>query len=167
MRTSGLLSLVLVGGCHFFVPDTRTPADRAREVAPRCQVFTEEAAAAVLSASLIDSVEPSYAHVQSGPSFYQAHLRGARIHLKPIGAVSRETIVRNLECHESRVVLGTTPAMTDDPYAVPGQWLDIDVDSEKDGFVVRSETDDMATAHDILDRARRFAAAATHAAPTH
>lgn len=165
MRTSTLFTLVLFSGCHFFVPDTRTPADRAREIAPHCEAFTEEAAAPLLSASLIDSVEPSYAHVQSGPSFYQAHLRGARIHLKPVAALSRETIARNLECHESRVVLGTTPAMTDDPYAFPGQWLDIDVDSEKDGFVVRSETDDMATAHDILDRAKRFAAAAAPPPP--
>ena len=152
--------LVFLAGCHFFVPDTRTPVDFAREVAPRCQAFTEEAAAPLLSASAIDSVEASYAHVQSGPSFYQAHLRGARIHLKPIGAVSRETIARSLECHQSRVVLGTTPPAADDPYVLADRWLDIDVDSEKDGFVVRVESDDIASARTVLDRAKRFASPA-------
>jgi hypothetical protein len=149
--------LLLLAGCHFFVPDTRAPADRAREVTPRCEAFTEEAAAALLSPATIDSVEPAYSYVQSGPGDRQAHLRGARIHLKPIASLSRESIARSLECHESRVLLGTTPPRTDDPYALTSQWLDIDVDSEKDGFVVRVETDDVPAARDVLERARRFA----------
>jgi hypothetical protein len=159
MHARSPLLLTLLAGCHFFVPDTRTPADFAREVAPRCQAFTEEAAAPLLSAAAVDTVEPSYAHVQSGPSFYQAHLRGARIHLKPIAALSRETIARSLECHQSRVVLGTVRGAVDEPYSHAPQWLDIDVDSEKDGFVVRVESDDITTAHDVLERAKRFVAA--------
>ena len=42
-------------------------ADRAREVAPRCQGFTEEAARRCCLAAAIDSVEPAYSYVQSGP----------------------------------------------------------------------------------------------------
>jgi hypothetical protein len=154
-----LLPCLLLAGCHFFVPDTRTPADHAREVAPRCHGFPEEAAAPLLSSSAIDSVEPAYSYVQSGPGDRQARLRGARIHLRPIAALSRESIARSLECHESRVVLGGTPPRADDPYAIADRWLDVDVDSEKDGFVVRVQTDDLPTARDVLERAKRFAAA--------
>jgi hypothetical protein len=163
MRSMATASLVLVSACNFFVPDTRTPADRAGDLTRRCGAFTEEAAAPLLAPSAIDSVEPAYAHVQSGPSFYQARLRGARIHLRPIATMSRESIARSLECHESRVVLGAAQPAADDPYAVAGTWLDIDVDSDKDGFVVQVGSDDLPTARDALERARRFAAA--HAGP--
>jgi hypothetical protein len=156
-----MVVLCVLSGCHFFVPDTRTPADHAREVAPRCQGFTDESAATLLSPAAIDSVEPAYSYVQSGPGDRQARLRGARIHLKPIAALSRESIARSLECHESRSLLGSTPPAVDDPYAVASQWLDIDVDSEKDGFVVRVQTDDAPTAREVLARAKRFAGAGT------
>lgn len=148
--------LLLLAGCHFFVPDTRTPADRAREVSPHCQGFTEEAAGPLLSATAIDAVEPAYFHVQSGPGDRQARLRGALIHLRPVATSSRESIARSLECHQSRVVLGATPASVDEPYAFPGQWLDIDVDSTRDGFVVQVGSDDVSTARDVLARAKRF-----------
>jgi len=157
MRPASVV-LLLVAGCHFFVPDTRTPADRAREVAPRCQGFTEEAAAPLLSPSAIDTVEPAYSYVQSGPGDREARLRGARIHLRPIAALSRESIARSLECHESRFLLGMAQSVADDPYTLAGQWLDIDVDSEKDGFDVRVEVDDPHAARDVLERTRRFAA---------
>jgi hypothetical protein len=150
--------LSLVAGCHFFVPDTRTPADRARELVTRCQGFTDEAAATLLSPAAIDSVEPAYSYVQSGPGDRQARLRGARIHLMPIAALSRESMARSFECHESRFLLGTLRRFADDPYALTGQWLDIDVDSEKDGFVVLVQTDDLPAAREVLERARRFAA---------
>jgi hypothetical protein len=140
------------------VPDARTPQDRAREVAPRCQGFTDEAAAVLLSPAAIDSVEPAYSYVQSGPGDRQARLRGARIHLQPIAALSRESIARSLECHESRFLLGTTASVVDDPYTLASQWLDIDVDSEKDGFVVRVQADDAPAARSVLERAKRFAA---------
>jgi hypothetical protein len=148
--------LLLLAGCHFFVPDTRTPADRAREVSPRCQGFTEEAAAPLLSATAIDTVEPAYSYVQSGPGNRQARLRGALVHLRPIATSSRESIARSLECHQSRVVLGATTPSADEPYALAGQWLDIDVDSTRDGFVVQVGSDDVPTAREVLARAKRF-----------
>jgi hypothetical protein len=152
MRSRSLLLLLLLPGCRFFF--ARTPADNAREIAPRCREFTDEAAAQLLSPSLVDAVEPAY--TQSGPGDREQRLRGSRIHLRPIVGLSRESITRSLECHESRVVLGTTPALPNDPYALPGRWLDIDVDSDKDGFVVQMGSDDLPTARDALSRARRF-----------
>ena len=78
--------------------------------------------------------------------------------MKPIAALSRESISRSLECHQSRFLLGSTPPRADDPYALASQWLDMDVDSEKDGFVVRVQTNDPPTAREVLERAKRFAA---------
>jgi hypothetical protein len=127
-------------------------------MAPRCQGFTEESAVTLLSPAAIDSVEPAYSYLESGPGDREARLRGARIHLRPIAALSRESIARSLECHESRFLVGGTPPPAEDPYTLAGQWLDIDVDSEKDGFIVRVQADDPSAARVVLDRARRFAA---------
>lgn len=163
MRTYLPVALVLALGCGAYnplLPDMRTPADFARDVAPRCAGFPEEAAAALLSPAAIDSVEPAYSYVQSGPGDREARLRGARIHVRPTAAAaSPEAIARALECHESRVVLGTASAGPDDPYSLPDHWLDIGVSSEGDGFVVRVEPQERAAsdaAREILARAKRF-----------
>jgi hypothetical protein len=156
-----VLLLSAACGANPLVPDLRTPADFAREIAPRCRGFADESAAALLSPAAIDSVEPDYTHVKSGPVDREARLCGARIHVRPMPGLSRETIARSLECHESRVVLGATVALPDDPYVLAGQWLDIAVESEGDGFAVRVEPEairERETPREILERARRFAA---------
>jgi hypothetical protein len=139
------------------LPDLRTPLDRARELEPRCKGLSEESAAAIVSAGGVDSVEPAYSYVSSGPSDREARLRGARIHVRPLPGFSRESIQRGLECHQKRVVLNEARALDNDPYVLPGRWLDIDVDSEGDGFVVSVTIDSFGDARSVLDRARWFA----------
>jgi hypothetical protein len=159
------LASALVGcsGIPGLVPDTRTAADHAREVEPKCKGFgEEEAATPLLSASIVDSVEPAYSHVQSGPVDREARLRGASLHVKPLPGFSRESLTRNLECHEARVMLGRVTALADDPYVLAGNWLDIDVDSDGDGFVVQVRADSIEVARQILDRAQRFAGVRPH-----
>jgi hypothetical protein len=144
-------------GCHVpgLVPDARTPADHALAIEPRCQGFTEERVAPLLSVTAIDSVEPAYSYVQSGAE-RQARLRGARITVKPLTGLSREALARIIECHEARVTLGRVAAGVDDPYVLADDWLDIDVDSEGDGFVVLVRADGMYAARRVLEKARRF-----------
>jgi hypothetical protein len=158
------LAFALTGcaGIPFLSPDVRTPADRAREMEPKCQGFGEETAAPLLARSAVDSVEPAYSHVQSGPADREARLRGARIHVRPLPGFSREAMDRSLRCHESRVLLGRVPAGADDPYVLEGSWLDIDVDSEGDGFVVSVLADDIDAARRVLQGAQRFAATPAH-----
>jgi hypothetical protein len=152
----GAACLCLVGCFLSPIPDTRTPADRAREIAPRCKAFSEEASRNALSPSLIEAVEPAYSYVSSGPVDRQARLRGARVHLRPAEGLSRESLQRNLECHQAGVLLGQIRGPVDDPYVLPGVWLDIDADSDGDGFVVAVQTNALASARDVLERARRF-----------
>jgi hypothetical protein len=165
MRLSVLaLASALVGcsGIPFLVPDTRTAADRAGEVEPKCKGFGEETGTPLLSASIVDSVEPAYSHVQSGPVDREAVLRGASLHIKPLPGFSRESLTRNLECHEARVMLGRVAARADDPYVLAGNWLDIDVDSEGDGFVIQVRADSIDVARQVLERAQRFAGVQPH-----
>jgi hypothetical protein len=151
-------AMSLVGCFLSPIPDTKTPADHAREFAARCTSFSEETAEPALAPSQVEAVEPAYSFVSSGPVDRQAHLRGALLHLRPAPALSRESVQRSLECHQARVALGSGRQLADDPYVLPGAWLDVDVDSEGDGFVVAVRADRLADAKAVLDRARRFAA---------
>lgn len=143
------------GGVPFLLPDARTPVDRAGEMEPKCRGLSETDVAPLLSTQAVEAVEPSIARVKSGPMDREARMRGALLHVRPLPGVSREGLTRGLECHQVRVVLGQVPPTTDDPYVLPGRWLDIDTDSVGDGFVVRVETDEPADAREVLARARR------------
>jgi hypothetical protein len=141
-----------------FLPDTRTPSEHAGEVARRCAVFSEDAVGPLVAPASVEAVEPAYTYIASGSAEREARLRGALIHLRPGPAMSRESIQRALECHQAHVVLGAASARDDDPYVLPGAWLDIDADSDGDGFVVAVRSDALGDARGVLERARRFAA---------
>jgi hypothetical protein len=150
---------VSCSGVPFLVPDARTAADRARELEPKCKDFGEASVAPMLTPSAIDTVEPAYSYVKSGPVDREARLRGARIRIKPLPGFSKETIARSVECHQARVTLGEAPPRTDDPYVLPGMWLDVDVESEGDGFAILVRSDVPDVARRALERARRYASA--------
>jgi hypothetical protein len=146
-------------GCSFFVPDTKTSADHARAIEPKCAPGGTDTERAAISADIVESVEPSYAHVLGGPNRADSRLRGARLHLRPLPGASPESLTRDLECHQARVTLGREVATEADPYVLPGRWMTIDVRSEHDGWVVLVESDDHDDAVTALERARRFVAA--------
>jgi hypothetical protein len=157
MNPAALLLTASLAGCVLSpLPDMRTPADRARELTPRCEGFADVSSGPVTSRSGIDSVEPAYAHVATGNGSEQ-RLRGARIHVRPLPGATSQLLARSLECHESSVVLGKSETVVDDPFVLPNRWIDVDVDTEADGFVVLVRADSFEDAKRILERARRFA----------
>jgi hypothetical protein len=147
----------LVAGCAAFVPDSRTPVDRARELDAKCKDVREDSAAPLLAPANVDAIEPAYAYVSGGPNGRDAHLRGARIRVKPLAGATRESLTRILQCHQAHVVGGSVAAAPGDPYSLPERWLAIDVESESDGFAVLVCSDDLADARRVLERARLFA----------
>jgi hypothetical protein len=152
------LPLTFAGaGCFLSpVPDLRTPADHARKIEPRCRGFGEASVAPLLQPSAFDSVGPAYSYVKSGPNDPEARLRGARIQVRPLPGMSRESLTRTLECHEARVTLDHLAVPANDPYTLPDRWVDIDVESTGDGFVVLVRADNFDDAHHVLERAKAF-----------
>jgi hypothetical protein len=166
MNNVVLLIALPLSGCFLSpIPETKTAVAHAHALDVKCRGYADRGAASLLSPGAVDSVEPAISHVQSGPMDPEARLRGARIHVRPLAGLAKESLQRTLECHEAAVALGTTPPLEDDPYILPSQWLDIDVDSEGDGFVVSVRTDDIATARQVLERAKHYAAANRVAQP--
>ncbi len=155
------LSAVLACACGpipGLIPDTRTPRDFARELEPRCAAYPESDFASLLSRDTLDGVEPSVAHVRAGSLDPEARLQGVRIHLRPLPGFTPELLTRRVECHQARVVLGQVTPVPDDPYVLPGRWLDLNASAERDGFVVRAEVQPIALARQVLERAQRFVA---------
>jgi hypothetical protein len=138
------------------LPDMRTAADHAHEVEARCKADPNRPIDETLPPSAIDSVGPAYSYVHSGPMDPEARLRGSSIHVRPLPGMGKESLGRMLECHQVAVTLSGRPPAGDDPYVLPDQWLDIDVDSDRDGFVVLVRTDQFDTARQVLARAKLY-----------
>ena len=147
---------LVLAGCRMFspIPDMRTAADHAHEVESRCKAEPDRPIEETLPPSAIDSVRPSYSYVHSGPVDPEARLRGSSIHVRPLPGLGKESLGRTLECHQVAVTLGHMTAGANDPYVLPHQWLDIDVDSDRDGFVVLVRADDFESARKVLERAK-------------
>jgi hypothetical protein len=159
-RICGLAGVFIAGvGCAYnpIWPDMRTPVDRARDVVSRCTQPDEAVDALVLSTSDLEGVEPAYFYVPSGMD-RSMRLRGVRLRFRPKAILSADSLQRSAECHQSLVTLGSAPAIPDDPYALPGSWLDIKAISTGDGYVVTVLIDDREKAQRVVDRARHFAA---------
>jgi hypothetical protein len=148
-----LLPIALgASGCFLSpIPDMRTAADHAHEMEQHCSGVS-------VPNLVIDSVEPAYSYVYAGPNTRESHMRGAKIRLRPGPGLTKESIQLALECHEALVTLGRAASPPEDPYFLPDTWLDIDVDSTGDGFVVRVLVDGLEDAQKVLARARHTAA---------
>jgi hypothetical protein len=145
-------------GCFLSpIPDMRTPADRARELDVRCRTFSDQASAPALTPAGVDAVEADYAHVPTGNASEQ-RLQGAKLHLRPLAGATAQALQRTLECHERAAVLGVAPSAPDDPFVLPGRWLDLDVGTEADGFVAVVRADNLGDAKQVLARAKHYVA---------
>ncbi len=82
-------------------------------------------------------------------------------------SVSPAWLQRTITCHQADVALGDTQPRADDPFAVPADWLQVDVRADGATLVVRLEPTDRGHSAEVLDRARRWAQRqpAAHAAP--
>jgi len=86
---------------------------------------------------------------------------GISLVVRPPEGTTLEQFTRDLRCHNLRALSGEGDAsrIPDDPYGLPGSWLDIDVKAQDGNFVVVLNGDTVADNLLILRRARAFAAA--------
>jgi hypothetical protein len=151
------LAAFCCAGCSFYrsLVGTQTPAEHAHAIDLRCKSFQDAAARTLLGPEAIEAVEPAYSYVLSGND-HRSNLRGARLLVRPLPGLSAEALTRSLECHEASAVLRGVALADDDPYVLPGDWVNFDVSSEGDGFVVLARVLDIEEARLVLARAKRF-----------
>jgi hypothetical protein len=141
------------------------PATRAVEVERlQCEGGEDAAdAAALMQATAILNVAPMYSQVHSATTGTESRLSGVRLLMRPPELFGADRTLRILQCHGARGVLGRLDPsrIPDDPYWLPGAWLDIDLAHEAGNFVVTVQADSIPKNLQVLERARAFAS--THA----
>jgi hypothetical protein len=153
----------LLPGCAIWFLEPPKHERRAEEAAAlassRCA--PEDASQAdpkLFAASAVESVEPLYNYTLGSASGREAHLRGARLHLRPPKGASAEWLQRAFECHDARLVLGTTaPSSKNEPYWLEDGWVELEVRSDGAGFVVDLAAEDVERAGRLLAKAQAFA----------
>jgi hypothetical protein len=134
--------------------------DRAHELDEICAEGQDDAGPPVvsdaLSPSIIESVQAAFIHMNQGAGG-DLRLRGVKLHMRPTVNTPVGVLQRTLECHEAAVTLGDATALPDDPYVLPGTWLEIDVSSTNEGLMAAVLADSPDDAKRIVERAHRFA----------
>lgn len=112
----------------------------------------------LFAADAIESVEPFYKYTLGSAYGREAHLHGARLHLRPAKGASAEWMQRALECHGALLALGkAAPSSRNEPYWLEDAWVEIELRSERDGFIVDLGAEDVEHAGRLLANAKAFA----------
>jgi hypothetical protein len=165
-RWTASIALLCLSSCSWvpwwfpLVPDKRTAVDHAHELDDLCEDDSGPLAADdELSPAIIQRVEAAYIHVNQGAGG-DLRLHGVNLHMRPTVNVPVGVMQRSLACHEAAVTLGKAAELPEDPYVLPGKWLDIDVSVTNHGLVVAVLTDSPDDARRVVERAHRFAPSA-------
>jgi len=131
------------GSCSSFplLPDKRTALNRAHELDDICAEDAGPVPADALSPSVIESVQAAYMHMNAGAGG-DLRLHGVNLHMRPTVNMPVGVLQRALECHEAAVTLGNAPELLpQDPYVLPGFWLEINVSPTNEGLMAAVLTD--------------------------
>jgi hypothetical protein len=139
----------------------RTPADLAAFMErTRCASDDDDKAIApVLNGSAVQRIEPLLGTIGGAKSGPMPELRGVTVIVVALPGITAEWLDRALECHSAKEVLGHEPAPSDDPFWLPGSFVNIDVTSDRDGFNVAIIGYSANDAQQILARSTSFAKA--------
>jgi hypothetical protein len=141
---------------------TVTPATKATAVEQtQCDGSTSaENEARVIEGATVLAVEPIYSYVHTATTGTDKRVAGAKLLIRPPEGIDAERVLRILQCHSARAVLGRVDAskFPDDPYWLAGSWLDIDLVPESGNLSVTVQADDITKNLQVLARARAFAA---------
>jgi hypothetical protein len=93
-------------------------------------------------------------------------ITGTKLLVRAPTGVSSEQLSRSLQCASARAALGRVDPgeLPNDPYGLPGAWVDIDVTPEGNNFAVTLQADSVSHNILLLRRATAFAAAQHSAA---
>jgi hypothetical protein len=137
------------------------PAIKAAEVEQmQCDESTSPAEdAQILATTQVIRSEPIYSNVPSTYGDVEHRVNGAKLLVRPPEGVSAERMTRILQCHCARQLLGQSdrPELANDPYYLPGSWLEIRVTPEDGNFAVTLEADTIGKSLQVYHRAVAYA----------
>jgi hypothetical protein len=148
----------VVAGCSAGVTPTAKAASVAQSQCDR-RAGTD---VRVLQATAVLSARPLYSHVITGKNDSEERVTGARLLVHAPGEVTAEQFARIVRCHSAQVLLGQVD-FAEDPYTLPGAWIDVDVKPEGNHLDVLLRAENVPEGLKVLHRATAFAE--SHAVP--
>jgi hypothetical protein len=139
------------------------PETKAAEVEQlQCEPTTSDEVDLRLMAKMeVLSVHPIYSHIHNATTGTEKRVAGTRLLIRPPEGIDPPRVVRILQCHSARSVLGQLDRsrFPNDPFWLDGTWLEIGVEAETGNLSVSVAADDIPRNLAILERSRAFAAA--------
>lgn len=134
-----------------------TPAARALEVERvQCDGTTVDGGSVIEHLQVL-SVRPLYVRIHSSDPG-EVRTRGANLLLRPPEGIDPYLLLRTLQCHSARVLLGREgPIGPQDPFGLADSFLEIDVQAEHGNYLVSIKADSVAAGMQVLARADAFA----------
>ena len=144
------------------------PRTKAAEVEQlQCEPSSsDEIDVRLLASMIVLSVQPIYSYVHTATTGTDKRVAGTKILIRPPEGIDSSRVLRILQCHSARAVLGhlDRSRYPGDPFWLDGAWLEIDVQPEEGNLAVKVVADDIPKNLAILERARTFQRAQTFAA---
>jgi hypothetical protein len=157
--TITMAALGIVGVCPACVHQS-TPEVRAARVARmQCSDAQGKAELSILQNTAVLGAEPTYFVLTTAGASGGGTVNGAKLIVRPPPGVSALDMTRALQCHSAKMLLGQVDpsAFQDDPYSLPGAWVDIDVKPEDGNLAVRVTADRVPQNLALVHRAMAFA----------
>src|ERR1700690_147045 len=140
------------------LPSSTSPQARAAEFEKlHCTNATPERPSLAFKDSQVLRVEPLLARGHS----YEVHTIGASLLMAPPKGVTAEQLNEILQCHTASMLLeqNNEQGPANDPYFLPGTWLEVSVKSEIGAVSVNVAPDNVHNGLLVLQRAKDFARA--------
>jgi hypothetical protein len=156
-----ITSIAIAAALGLWSCATATPTTKATEVEQRqCDGTTSaENETRVIEGATVLAVEPVYSYVHTATTGTDKRVAGAKLLIRPPEGIDAERVLRIIQCHSARAVLGRVDAarFPDDPYWLDGGWLDIDLVPESGNLSVTVQADGIHKNLQVLARARAYA----------
>jgi hypothetical protein len=124
---------MLLAGC---AEGPRPKPEISAGLSPWCAAEVWRGSAVVLGPDVIEYVEPLYAYLSSHGSA-QARLRGAIVHIKPVAGLTQNALAAMIACHRQAIARGFVPASEIDPYALDEDRMNVKVELDPSGLMVK------------------------------
>jgi hypothetical protein len=154
--TIALLIGVWQLSCAGVAPETKAVEVERLQCEPSA---SDEADLRLLAEMNVLSVQPLYTYVHTATTGTDKKVAGTKLLIRPPEAIDSQRVLRILQCHSARALLGKLDAskFPADPFWLAGAWLEIDLAPEAGNLALTVQAQGIRENLDVLAHARAFA----------
>jgi hypothetical protein len=154
--TIALLASAWQLSCASVTPETKAVEVERLQCEP---TSSEEVDLRLLAGLNVLSVQPIYSYVHTATTGTDKVVVGAKLLVRPPETLDSQRVLRILQCHSARAVLGKLDPskFPGDPFWLAGSWLEVDLAPEAGNLAVTVQAQGVHENLEVLAHARTFA----------